>query len=125
MLFPCICKPLYDIIGAHALRELLETKDCLLIMGHKIGDIDCFGAAIGMYRIASALNKKAHIVINEVTSSVRPMMERFETGDYPKDLFLTGRPQEASHMTALSPQNRRLPPHSATGRPFCNAAHLR
>ena len=43
-----------------------------------------------MYRIASALNKKAHIVINEVTSSVRPMMERFETGDYPKDLFLTG-----------------------------------
>ena len=77
-------------VKAHALRELLETKDCLLIMGHKIGDIDCFGAAIGMYRIASALNKKAHIVINEVTSSVRPMMERFETGDYPKDLFLTG-----------------------------------
>ena len=69
-------------VKAHALRELLETKDCLLIMGHKIGDIDCFGAAIGMYRIASALNKKAHIVINEVTSSVRPMMERFETGDY-------------------------------------------
>lgn len=29
-------------------------------------------------------------MINEVTSSVRPMMERFETGDYPKDLFLTG-----------------------------------
>ena len=56
-------------VKAHALRELLETKDCLLIMGHKIGDIDCFGAAIGMYRIASALNKKAHIVINEVTSS--------------------------------------------------------
>ena len=77
-------------VKAHALRELLETKDCLLIMGHKIGDIDCFGAAIGMYRIAAALNKKAHIVINEVTSSVRPMMERFETGDYPKDLFLTG-----------------------------------
>ena len=77
-------------VKAHALRELLETKDCLLIMGHKIGDIDCFGAAIGMYRIASDLNKKAHIVINEVTSSVRPMMERFETGDYPKDLFLTG-----------------------------------
>ena len=77
-------------VKAHALRELLETKDCLLIMGHKIGDIDCFGAAIGMYRIASALNKKAHIVINEVTSSVCPMMERFETGDYPKDLFLTG-----------------------------------
>ena len=34
-------------VKAHALRELLETKDRLLIMGHKIGDIDSFGAASG------------------------------------------------------------------------------
>lgn len=78
-------------VKAHALRELLETKDRLLIMGHKIGDIDSFGSAIGMYRIAVALNKKAHIVINEVTSSVRPMMDRFvNSNDYPDDLFVTG-----------------------------------
>lgn len=78
-------------VKAHALRELLETKDRLLIMGHKIGDIDSFGSAIGMYRIATALNKKASIVINEVTSSVRPMMDRFVgNSDYPDDLFLTG-----------------------------------
>ena len=78
-------------VKAHALRELLETKDRLLIMGHKIGDIDSFGAAIGMYRIATALNKRASIVINEVTSSVRPTMDRFlENSDYPEDLFLTG-----------------------------------
>lgn len=78
-------------VKAHALRELLETKDRLLIMGHKMSDIDSFGAAIGIYRIATSLNKKAHIIINEVTSSVRPMMERFVgNGDYPDDLFLTG-----------------------------------
>ena len=65
----------------------METKDRLLIMGHKIGDIDSFGSAIGMYRIAAALNKKASIVINDVTSSVRPMKERFdESSDYPDDL---------------------------------------
>ncbi len=78
-------------VKAHALRELLETKDRLLIMGHKIGDIDSFGSAIGMYRIATALNKKASIVINDVTSSVRPMMDRFVgNSEYPEDLFLTG-----------------------------------
>ena len=78
-------------VKAHALRELLETKDRLLIMGHKIGDIDSFGSAIGVYRIAAALGKKAHIVINEVTSSVRPMMDRFiNNSDYPQDLFLMG-----------------------------------
>lgn len=76
-------------VKAHALRELMETKDRLLIMGHKMSDIDAFGAAVGIYRIATSLNKKANIVINEVTSSVRPMKERFMNNpDYPEDLFL-------------------------------------
>lgn len=79
-------------VKAHALRELLETKDRLLIMGHRIGDIDSFGSAIGMYRIATFLNKKANIVINDVTSSVRPMMDRFvNNNDYPEDMFLNGK----------------------------------
>lgn len=78
-------------VKAHALRELMETKDRLVIMGHKIGDIDSFGAAIGIYRIATFLNKKAHIVINDVTTSVRPMKERFmDNPDYPEDMFLNG-----------------------------------
>lgn len=82
-------------VKAHALRELMETKDRLLIMGHKLSDIDSFGAAIGIYRIATALNKKSHIIINEVTTSVQPMMNRFlDNPEYPEDLFLTG-PQAA------------------------------
>lgn len=82
-------------VKAHALRELMENKDRLLIMGHRMADIDCFGAAIGIYRIAVSLNKKANIVVNEVTSSVRPMMDRFiENSEYPDDMFLKG-PQAA------------------------------
>jgi len=78
-------------VKAHALRELIETKDRLLIMGHKLGDIDSFGSSIGIYRIATSLNKKSHIIINEVTSSVQPMMDRFlNNPEYPEDLFLTG-----------------------------------
>lgn len=78
-------------VKAHAMRELMETKDRMLIMGHQMGDIDSLGASIGIYRIACSLNKKAHVVINQVTSSLRPMMERFvENPDYPEDLFLTG-----------------------------------
>lgn len=78
-------------VKAHALRELMESKDRLLIMGHKLGDSDSFGAAVGIYRMAVSLNKKAHIVINDVTTTVRPMMERFlNNPDYPEDLFLTG-----------------------------------
>ena len=76
-------------VKAHALRELMENKDRLLIMGHKMADIDSFGAALGIYRIATSFNKKAHIVINDVTTSIRPMMDRFiNNPDYPEDLFL-------------------------------------
>jgi len=76
-------------VKAHAFREFVETKDKIVIMGHKIGDVDSFGAAIGVYRIAKTFNKKAHIVINEVTTSLRPMMNRFVGNpDYEEDLFL-------------------------------------
>ena len=76
-------------VKAHAFRELVEGKDELLVMGHSIADIDSLGAAIGVYRIAKTLNKKAHIVINEVTTSLRPMMNRFVNNpDYEEDLFV-------------------------------------
>jgi c-di-AMP phosphodiesterase-like protein len=76
-------------VKAHALKEFVEAKDKVVIMGHAIGDVDSFGAAIGIYRIAKTLNKKAHIVINQVTSSVRPLMTRFMNNpDYDEDMFL-------------------------------------
>lgn len=82
-------------VKAHALRELMENKDRLLIMGHRLADIDSFGAAVGIYRIAMSMNKKANIVVNEVTSSVRPMLDRFVgSAEYPEDMLLTG-PQAA------------------------------
>ena len=58
-------------VKAHALKELMDNKDRLLIMGHRMADIDAFGAAVGIYRIAMSMNKKANIVLNDVTSSVR------------------------------------------------------
>jgi len=76
-------------VKAHAFREFIEAKDKVVIMGHKIGDVDSFGSAIGVYRIAKSFNKKAHIVINEVTSALRPMMSKFVGNpDYEEDMFL-------------------------------------
>lgn len=76
-------------VKAHALREILASKENVIIMGHKIGDIDSFGAAIGIYRAVKALNKKAYIVVNEVTTSLRPMIKRFVgNSDYEEDLLI-------------------------------------
>lgn len=76
-------------VKAHALREVLETKDQVIIMGHKLPDADAIGAAIGIYRLATAMERKAHIVINEVTASIRPVMNNFIGNNmYPEDLFI-------------------------------------
>lgn len=76
-------------VKAHALKEFVEAKDKVVIMGHSICDIDSFGSAVGVYRIAKTLNKKAHIVINDVTSSIRSMLNRFlNNPDYEEDMIL-------------------------------------
>lgn len=76
-------------VKAHALRQILDNNDNVIIMGHKLADIDSFGAALGIYVIARKLGKQAHIVIGEVTSSVKPFMNRFIGKDeYPEDMFV-------------------------------------
>ena len=75
-------------VKAQAFRELIENRDQLFIMGHKIADIDSVGAAVGIWRIAQAMNKKAHIVLSRANSSVKPILERLRGGEYPEDMFL-------------------------------------
>lgn len=77
-------------VKAHALKELMSSKDKVVVMGHKITDVDSFGAAVGIYRAAKALEKKAHIVINNPTTSIKPLMEGFlQNQDYEQDMFVS------------------------------------
>ncbi len=76
-------------VKAHALRELIEAHDEVIIMGHSISDTDSLGSAIGVYSIARALGKNAHIVLNEVNAAIRPIASRFlDNPDYPADMFV-------------------------------------
>ena len=85
-------------VKAHALRETIESREHVVIMGHNISDVDSLGAAIGVYCAARELGKKAQIVINEVTTSLRPLVDLFtpEKG-YPADLFINS--EEALAIT--------------------------
>lgn len=77
-------------VKAHALKEFMSTKEKVVVMGHKITDVDSFGAAVGIYRAAKALNKKTHIVIDNPTSSIRPLMEGFlNNQDYDPHMFVS------------------------------------
>ena len=76
-------------VKALALREIMEGRENVIIMGHNLSDVDSIGAGVGIYCAAKVLGKKAQIVINDPTSSVKPLMECFtpENG-YPEDMFI-------------------------------------
>ena len=76
-------------VKAHALRELMASKDRVIIMGHKNMDIDVLGSSVGIWRIATFFNKKAHIAVGNINASLKPLVEMFHNGEYPEDMFLT------------------------------------
>ena len=78
-------------VKAHALREIITAKDKVIVMGHRMADVDSFGAAVGIYRVAQALGRKAHIVLNDVTTSVQPLVDLFKNNpEYDTDMIVTG-----------------------------------
>ncbi len=76
-------------VKAQAFEELLMSKEKVLIMAHKRPDADAFGSAIGIYRLVSNMNKKAYVVVNEVTDAIRPLMNSFKVGNAYDGVFLT------------------------------------
>ncbi len=76
-------------VKAQALREMMATKDKVICMGHKISDVDALGAAIGIFCAAREMDKECMIVINTVTTSLRPFVDLFsEEKGYPQELFV-------------------------------------
>lgn len=51
-------------IVALALRQLIDQAPNIYVMGHSVPDMDSFGAALGIARIAKNRGKKANIVID-------------------------------------------------------------
>ncbi len=76
-------------VKAQALREIVSAKEQVLIMGHRLADVDSFGAAVGIYRIAKTLDRRAHIIVNDISTSMKPMIELFKNNDaYEEDMII-------------------------------------
>ena len=78
-------------VKAQALKEFMSTKDRVVVMGHKITDVDALGAAIGIYRAGKTLGKQVSIVVNDPTTSIRPLMAGYiNNPDYEPSMFIDG-----------------------------------
>ncbi|MFD0621389.1 DHH family phosphoesterase [Paenibacillus sp. GCM10027629] len=84
---------------AHALRDFMQASDKVIIMGHRMPDMDSVGAAIGLLKAAQALNVEAYIVLEGVNPSIDRMISYIKQNDALWEQFIT--PEQAvQKMTA-------------------------
>lgn len=81
---------------SHALRDLMKESDRVVVMGHKIPDMDAVGAAIGILKAAETFGKPAYVVLEGVNPSIQRMMDMLYEDDELTGKFVT--PEDAFHL---------------------------
>lgn len=74
-------------IIASAMLDIIHQADNCIVMGHRLADLDCFGAAVGMATSIRRMGKDAYIAIDKKNNLVQPLMKRLEDNGC-SDLFL-------------------------------------
>lgn len=59
---------------ALALKELIESKENVVIMGHTDPDFDSLGSALGISRAVKSLNKNCYIVMEDNSPAVKDIL---------------------------------------------------
>ena len=78
-------------VMASALRKLINDSSQVLVMGHKMADLDAVGAAVGVCAAAHALGVKSYVVLDKTQCPAMPLVEKLEKEDEYKQMFITGR----------------------------------
>lgn len=82
---------------SHALRQLIDQSDKVFIMGHQVGDMDSFGASIGILSAVKYRNKEGYIVLADTNPSIKNLYEKIKK-DQPEYLENIISPDEAEEM---------------------------
>lgn len=80
-------------VTANALAELIRSSSLVLIMGHKMSDLDSIGSAAGLVSIVQKLGGTAKIVVDPVQNTSRKLIDRLRSTPEYRDAFFT--PDEA------------------------------
>ncbi|HNZ82569.1 MAG TPA: DHH family phosphoesterase [Sedimentibacter sp.] len=90
-------------IISYALRQIIDQSSNVIIMGHRVGDMDSLGASIGVCSIARSRGKKSYIVLNNVNHALKNMHERLkkEEGHYIESLVTTEKALEVADQNTL------------------------
>ena len=86
-------------VMANQLVSLFGRADNVIIMGHRMGDYDSFGASIGMARMAMNAGIKVNIVANRMDPNLQKCFEKIDELDIYRNIFV----DSAEGMDLLTP----------------------
>ena len=85
---------------AATISDHVKNSDAVFIMGHRFSDLDCVGAAIGLYcAVTKGLSKPAYVVVNRNQSLAGSLIKSFDAthkGGEHKPIFIL--PDDARDM---------------------------
>ena len=73
---------------ANQLTALMSRADNVIVMGHKYGDFDSFGASVGVARLAMLCGIKANIAIDLTDKNLRPCVEMMQKTELYSQVFV-------------------------------------
>ena len=76
-------------IMANSISDAIENSSKVLIMGHQNIDIDSFGSALGMYRLAKTIGKECHIVSEPVGKGLGKFLDVFNSQEEYKEVIVS------------------------------------
>ncbi|MFV0636563.1 DHH family phosphoesterase [Mitsuokella sp. WILCCON 0060] len=88
-------------VVAHAIREIMDGADAVFVMGHHNEDFDCFGASMGVAKMARQLGKPVHIVLSDMNEGIGKFADILRGKEEYQDIIV--RADELNNMTALNP----------------------
>ncbi|NMM62056.1 DHH family phosphoesterase [Clostridium sp. P21] len=76
---------------AHALIDLINASSKVFIMGHVNPDIDCLGAAVGIYSTIKFLKKDCYIVLDETNTSINLILDKIKMEEGYEKVFISSK----------------------------------
>lgn len=81
---------------AHALKNLMEQCDKVVLMGHTVPDLDCMGSALGIYACARQVGKKGYIVLDKPNAAIQGLVDEMRRDPDYRGVLVT--PSEAERL---------------------------
>ena len=76
-------------VMANTLRELIKDSSRVFVMGHRYGDLDSVGAAVGICCLSRYLDVRCNIVVDENTNAAEPLIEKLKAVPEYHNAFMT------------------------------------